>query len=89
MSNIKIEDMQYFSDNWYKLYSAALALEDTALSTFCTIVGGLPGSFTKLLTDIKSMSNEQLLALKCKIIDEDLTPMEVFDRYADSAYREI
>lgn len=75
------------SDNWYKLYSAALAMEDTALSTFTTIVGGMPGSFTKLLTDIKSMSNEQLLAFRYKIINEDLTPMEVFDRYADSAYR--
>lgn len=89
MSNIKLEDMQYFSDNWYKLYAASLALEDTALSTFCTIVGGLPGSFTKLLTDIKSMSNEQLLALRDKIINEDLTPMEVLEKYADSAYREI
>ena len=89
MSNIKIEDMQYMSENWYKLYSAALAMEDTALSTFATIVGGMPGSFTKLLTDIKSMSNEQLLAFRYKIINEDLTPMEVFDRYADSAYRKI
>lgn len=88
MSNIKIEDMQYFSDNWAKLYAASLVLEDTALSTFCTIVGGLPGSFTKLLTDIKSMSNEQLLALRDKIINEDLTPMEVIEKYADSAYRQ-
>ena len=89
MSNIKIEDMQYFSDNWAKLYAASLSLEDTALSTFTTIVGGMPGSFTKVLTDIKSMSTEQLLAFRYKIINEDLTPMEVFDRYADSAYRNI
>lgn len=75
------------SDNWYKLYAASLVMEDTALSTFCTIVGGMPDSFTKLLTDIKAMSNEQLLAFRYKIINEDLTPMEVFDRYADSAYR--
>lgn len=89
MSNIKIEDMQYFSDNWYKLYSAALAMEDAALSTFTTIVGGMPGSFTKLLTDIKSMSNEQLLAFRYKIILEDLTPLEVLEKYADSAYRKV
>lgn len=89
MSNIKLEDMQYFSDNWHKLYAASLALEDTALSTFCTIVGGMPNSFTKLLTDIKSMSSEQLLAFRYKIINEDLTPMEVLEKYADSAYRNI
>ena len=77
------------SDNWYKLYAASLALEDTALSTFCTIVEGMPDSFTKLLTDIKSMSNEQLLAFRYKIIVEDLTTMDVFDRYADSAYRKV
>ena len=89
MSNIKIEDMQYMSDNWYELCVASFAMEDTALSTFCTIVGDMPGSFTEVLTDIESMSNEQLLAFMYKIINEDLTPMEVFDRYADSAYRKI